>query len=208
MDLIKFIIIAFIIVILFGCCFLANSGYIANYLSETTLQAYDRYNVRLVDNNDINYLKLLMPSVTITDNIPQKNKIIALNPTLGPSITAGNTSGMTRDTVNDAMANGVPLNKQLAKQNSCTNSPAKISGSPIGKIEDNKGPKKSNVPYNPNLDPNSLVPDNALITQDDVSRNYGDELPWDREIGFCEVLKGTDRDLYQNVQNSTIITFY
>lgn len=40
------------------------------------------------------------------------------------------------------------------------------------------------------------------------SKDFGDELPWDKEVTHCEVLKHTDRDLYKNVQDVNMITFY
>lgn len=56
--------------------------------------------------------------------------------------------------------------------------------------------------------PNMPIPDEELGLSLSTTRDFGIELPWDREIGFCEVLKGTDRDLYKSVQDATNITFY
>src|SRR5690242_10402756 len=62
MDIIKFIIIATIVTIILGCWFMANSGEINNYLSETKLSAHDRYNIRTIDNTDINNTNWFLPN--------------------------------------------------------------------------------------------------------------------------------------------------
>lgn len=40
------------------------------------------------------------------------------------------------------------------------------------------------------------------------SNDPSNSLPWDREIGSCEVLKGIDKDLYKTVQNTKTLIFY
>jgi hypothetical protein len=129
MNLIKFIIVLLIITILLACSFLANSNVIYNYLSETTLSAYDRYDIHTIDNNDVKNINRFMQIYGVNNLRPE------------------------------------------------------------------------------NTSPNNRIPDENLLLED-KNRNLGTELPWDREVGFCEVLDSTDRDLYKNVQDSTTITFY
>lgn len=163
MNLIKFIIVITLVSILLGCCFLANSTMIDNYFSKTTLSAYDRYDIRTIDENDVNYIKWLAPGI-----LPDANKLI-------PSI-----------------------NNQGTKVN------------PIGIAIGNGNGNSGNISFDPHhtIDPNVSISDEDIISKESRDRNFGNELPWDREVGFCEVLKNTDRDLYQNVQDSTTIVFY
>ncbi len=155
MDLIKFIIIATISTMLIGCFFLANIGAMSDYFLSMSLTDYNRYDIRLVDENDINYINWIIPGIQLPDNtkviIPDNTKVI---------------------------------------------------------IPDNTKVIKSHPKYKCPKCPNMTIPDSQLGLADDTSRNFGTELPWDEEIGFCDVLKGTDRDLYKNVQDSSTITFY
>ena len=139
MDLIKFIIIATIITMLIGCFFLSNIGAMSDYFLSMSLTDYNRYDIQLVDENDINYINWIIPGI----QLPENTKVI-----------------------------------------------------------------KSHPKYKCPKCPNMTIPDSQLGLTDDTSRNFGTELPWDEEIGFCDVLKGTDRDLYKNVQDSSTITFY
>src|SRR5579883_2484968 len=147
MNLIEFVIIATIIVILLGCVFLTYSSSIYNYFTETTLASYDRYDISMIDNDDL-------------DNI---GKVM------------GTVVEMNRSSINDSSK-----------------------------------PKPNNemgiIDRNPN--PNSPIPDDKLMSLTESNRNFGNELPWDKEVGFCELLKNTDKDLYRNVQDSTSITIY
>lgn len=150
MNLIKFIIVATIMAIIFGCVFLANLEFITNYVSETTLSGYNRYDVRVIDDNDIKNLKKLngiIPNIEIVDTSD--------DPTLALSSNNKTTALLQKG-----------------------------------------------------HDPNAPIPDNRLIINNEKNRDFGIELPWDREVGFCEVLSKTDRDLYQNVRDTTTITFY
>lgn len=54
--------------------------------------------------------------------------------------------------------------------------------------------------------PNALITDQQLMGTND--RYMGNELPWDKEIGQCDVLRDMDIDLYKNVQDSKKITFW
>lgn len=54
--------------------------------------------------------------------------------------------------------------------------------------------------------PNGLMTDDQLMGAND--RYMGNELPWDKEVGQCDVLKNMDIDLYKNVQDSKTITFW
>ena len=56
------------------------------------------------------------------------------------------------------------------------------------------------------LDPNAKIPD--LILLDSENKDIWNELPWDKEVSHCDILKDTDRDLYKNVVDSIAITFY
>lgn len=57
-------------------------------------------------------------------------------------------------------------------------------------------------------DPNKVIPSDDLLPANANNKIFGNELPWDKEVGFCDVLKNTDKDLYQNVQNADTIVFY
>jgi len=67
-----------------------------------------------------------------------------------------------------------------------------------------KSKSKLTNPINTFKDP---IPDEDLLSGDS-DREFGNDLPWDREIGYCEVLKGTDNDMYKTVQDDITITFY
>lgn len=54
--------------------------------------------------------------------------------------------------------------------------------------------------------PNDSIDTETLL--DTKERNFGNELPWDTDVTSCDILKDTDQDLYKNVQNSHVITFY
>jgi uncharacterized protein YlbG (UPF0298 family) len=55
-------------------------------------------------------------------------------------------------------------------------------------------------------DPHSPMQSDILLASSD--RNYGTNLPWDKDVKPCEILKNTDRDLYANVQDAKSITIY
>ncbi len=59
---------------------------------------------------------------------------------------------------------------------------------------------------------NKIIFPNALMTNEQLmgtnDRYMGNELPWDKEIGQCDIVKNMDIDLYKNVQDSKIITFW
>lgn len=214
MDLIKFIIITTIIVILLGCCILANTGAITNYFSSTTLSAYDRYDIQLIDNNDANYIKWIIPGVNLPDNITQSPNTTVIGPSLTPTATSsinptllipidtptqGASSGPSNGSGSGTSPNQPSIFSGGGTNGSGTNlypsvNPGTTTSGSSGKV----CPKCPNMP----------IPDDQLGLAADKGRNFGIELPWDREVGYCEVLKNTDRDLYKNVQDSTTITFY
>jgi hypothetical protein len=55
-------------------------------------------------------------------------------------------------------------------------------------------------------DPNSPIQKEILLTTSDS--NYGADMPWDRDVKSCEILRNTDQDLYADVQDSKHITIY
>ena len=182
MDLIKFIIVATITAIIFGCVFLANLEFITNYVSETVLSEYDRYDVRVIDDNDIKNIKKLngvVPNIEIVD-------------------TSGNYQNNDNSTPNNT-SNGIQhVDPNLAPTDLLT--PTTTTS-----VSNNN----NTIPLlQKGHDPNAPISDNRLIVDTEKSRDFGIELPWDREVGFCEVLSKTDRDLYQNVKDTTTITFY
>lgn len=54
-------------------------------------------------------------------------------------------------------------------------------------------------------DPNRKIEDSKMINPD---KNLGSDMPWDRDVKPCEILKNTDQDLYADVQNARKITIY
>jgi hypothetical protein len=56
------------------------------------------------------------------------------------------------------------------------------------------------------ISPNEKITDEQLMGSND--RYMGNELPWDNEIGYCDIINNMDIDLYKNVQDSKIITFW
>ena len=173
MDLIKFIIVATIMAIIFGCVFLANLEFITNYVSETVLSEYDRYDVRVIDDNDIK-------------NIKKLNGVV-------PNIEIVDTSGSTLNNIQNVDPNLAPTD--LLIPTTITSASNNNNNNTIPLLQKGR-------------DPNAPISDNRLIVDTEKSRDFGIELPWDREVGFCEVLSKTDRDLYQNVKDTTTITFY
>lgn len=59
---------------------------------------------------------------------------------------------------------------------------------------------------NKTLFPNATMTNEQLMGPGD--RYMGNELPWDKEVGQCDIVKNMDIDLYKNVQDSKIITFW
>ena len=55
-------------------------------------------------------------------------------------------------------------------------------------------------------DPNSPIQKEILLASSDS--NYGADMPWDRDVKPCEVLRNTDQDLYADVQDAKHITIY
>lgn len=78
------------------------------------------------------------------------------------------------------------------------------STSPSPSPSTSKSTSKSLNPINTFKD---TIPDEDLLSSD-RDREFGNDLPCDREIGYCEVLKGTDNDMYKTVQDDITITFY
>jgi hypothetical protein len=55
-------------------------------------------------------------------------------------------------------------------------------------------------------DPNSPIQKEILLASSD--NNYGADMPWDRDVKPCEVLRNTDQDLYADVQDAKHITIF
>src|SRR5690242_5943825 len=96
MNFTEFIIIATIIIILLGCVFLANSSYIYNYFTETTLAAYDRYNIHLIDNDDLNNIGSVLQK---TNALSNRSSDKSFNGSTN-SPTNGSTNGSTNSPTN------------------------------------------------------------------------------------------------------------
>lgn len=172
MNLIKFIIVTTIIAIILGCLFLSNLEFITNYISDTVLSGYDRYDLRVADDNDIKNIKKLngiIPNIEIVDTSDIVDNVQNVDPNLAPTDLL--TTTMTATTIKTDSGKTTPMLQR-------------------------------------GHDPNEPIADNRLIIDNEANRDFGIELPWDREVGFCEVLSKTDRDLYQNVRDTTTITFY
>ena len=54
--------------------------------------------------------------------------------------------------------------------------------------------------------PNSSIQKEILLASSDS--NYGSDMPWDRDVKPCEILRNTDQDLYADVQDAKQITIY
>lgn len=61
---------------------------------------------------------------------------------------------------------------------------------------------------NKSEEPITIIPQNTFLGLNDVIDDDTWVLPWDREVGHCEVLKNNDRDLYKTVQDVKTITFF
>lgn len=55
-------------------------------------------------------------------------------------------------------------------------------------------------------DPNAPIENKELLKSSEY--NYGTDMPWDRDVSPCEVLKNTDQDLYADVQDTRSIIIY
>lgn len=55
-------------------------------------------------------------------------------------------------------------------------------------------------------DPNSPIQTDILYASSEA--NYGTDMPWDRDVKPCEILRNTDQDLYADVQDTKHITLY
>jgi hypothetical protein len=105
-------------------------------LSEAKVTAYNRYNINLMDKNDIDMIKLFV----------------------------------NEDTINNIASRLTSENYKLKHNN------------------------------------NIVIQDTDLM--ESSNKNYGKDLPWDKEVGFCDVLRNTDQDLYKNTKDSISITIY
>lgn len=54
-------------------------------------------------------------------------------------------------------------------------------------------------------DPNKKIEDSKMINPD---KNLGSDMPWDRDVKPCDILKNTDQDQYADIQNARHITIY
>lgn len=61
---------------------------------------------------------------------------------------------------------------------------------------------------NKSNEPITIIPKNTFLGLNDVIDDNMWMLPWDREVGHCEILKDNDRDLYKTVQDVKTLTIY
>lgn len=61
------------------------------------------------------------------------------------------------------------------------------------------------LPNEKHKSPNDDILDIDLL---DNSKDYGNELPWDTDVTKCNILHDIEQDLYKNVLDSHILTFY
>lgn len=191
MDILKLVILLTILVIIIGCFFLVNIDTINSYLTQLGGTASnERYNIHSIDSTDVKFINLLFPDL----NIDLNNKI---NKPTGSTISTMSTISNTSNTSNISPFTNTSENDMVDMIN-------------IG--DTNTLNNSEMIIISPGNDPlntyRGTVPDKMLLSPDSNNRDFGYELPWDREVGFCEVLKGTDNDLYKNVQNSTTLTIY
>ena len=209
MNLLTFIIVATIVTIIIACLYLANSKTINNYLQATNLGDYDKYDIRLIDDSDINYINKIIPGhayvIVPNPNIsaPSSNNLMyASNGTNGTNEENG--TNRTNE------ENGTNAKNGTNAANGTRTNAGNGTNGPYGRNEF-FGLTKLNGSINNTTtlnNPNAPITDNMLLEPNEQDRNFGYELPWDKEVGFCEVLNNTDMDLYDNVQDSTTITFY
>lgn len=188
MDILKQIILLTIISIMLGCCLLANIDKINDYFTEMSVSPYDRYEVRKIDETDVKFINLVVPNVKID--------VLA-----SPAHSNTNNSNTNNSKATNIVQ--TPISRVLIDPK---------TGRPFTNGTNNtNNTKNMNNMYDPENIMNTYrgtISDNFLTTHDGNDKTFGFELPWDREIGHCEVLANTDRDLYKSVQNSKILTFF
>lgn len=202
MDLIKFIIIVTMLVMLCGCCVLAHEAEIKNYLEGSNIQKYGTYDLHVIDKNDVNYAKLLFPiddsKLIVQDNgfgpdSQMATQYTLAQPWLSTQPYVPNPNSNYNQPIQSNQYNQSNQNQPDRSNQSKTSTKTQINSNGL------KGTR---------ADPNRTFGDTDLLPSMDNNKDFGNELPWDREIGFCEVLKGSDRDLYSNVIDNTIVTFF
>ena len=67
MDLLLVVIIGLALVILGGCVYLLHSEKIHNYFTDTSVTMYKKYSVNLIDDDDAEYIKAIVPEKTMND---------------------------------------------------------------------------------------------------------------------------------------------
>jgi hypothetical protein len=130
----KLIIVILTAMILFGCLYALYFTDIKQYITVTGVTKTNRFEIPLIDETDIRYVKMVVPEETL-----------------------------------DGIA------KEISDKDYIS-------------------------------DPNSPIQKEILLASSDY--NYGVDMPWDRDVKACEVLKNTDQDLYADVQDSRHITIY
>lgn len=184
------------LVLLCGCCVLSYEGEIRNYIEGSNIQKYGTYDLHLIDRNDINYARLIFP--IDEDKIPVQTDTYDLQPASVPRSVTDQPNQFNQPNTQNSITQSI----QASQSN-----PSSVLSQPNVLSKDLSTSTKET---NPTITsgPNKLLTDDELLPDYDNNKDFGYDLPWDKEIGFCEVLKGTDRDLYSNVVDDTIITFY
>ncbi|VBB18422.1 hypothetical protein YASMINEVIRUS_885 [Yasminevirus sp. GU-2018] len=208
MDILKLVILLTIISIMIGCCMLANIDRINGYFSETAVAQYDKYDVRKIDETDVKFINLFFPKVVVD--------VSSIN---GATSNKGSSQSKNQSKTKQGSSVTTPIarvkidprtGKAMTTPSVDTSGGTKsIDGTSTGTISTGATDQKNT--YDPEKAMNTFrgtIPDELLVSNYSSNRTFGDELPWDREIGHCEVLKGTDNDLYKSVQDTKVLTFF
>ena len=191
-----------------GCFALANIDRINVYFSESNIAQYEKYDVRKIDDTDVKFINLFFPKVVVdVSNVngnTNNNKKSQSKTNMGTQLIQ-----VTRDTAPIPRVKVDPTTGSVLTASSVDTSGGVKNAGSVNKPAEGSPDKQNN--YDPEKAMNMFrgtIPDELLISNYSSNRTFGDELPWDREIGHCEVMKGSDKDLYKSVQDTNVLTFF
>jgi hypothetical protein len=214
----KYIIIFITIAILIGCFvtayFFDIRTYTLSMMGGASLK--DRYAIRLIDETDIKYISMFVSNETL-DNVAQMistntyvtdpNKPVPnytllsdSTSTAGVSVSgtagAANTSGSAGAANTSGLAGAANTSGSAGAVNTSGSAGAVNTSGSAGAVNTSGSAGSAG-----NNNPSAPIQSTAQI-------ETGSNMPWDRDVTPCNVLKNTDQDLYADVQDARRVTLY
>jgi hypothetical protein len=224
MEIAKIVMLLFILSLLCGCLILYNTEQINKYISVIDTK-YNTFNMNNTDT--IQYIKSIKVSDnTIVQYINSFLLFIGTTKQIGGYTKDTDSTGLAKDSTGLAK-DSTDLAKDstdLAKDSSgLAKDSSGLAKDSSGLAKESTGLAKDSTSLAKEKDSTSLAKDSTCVINDNIkpidiidlskiditkSKYHGEELPWDREVGYCDILKNTDDDLYKTVHNTKTITFY